>query len=352
MYLYCIESEFQSFRFNDQGVWGRGVMIELNDKINSALEIFKDKKILVVGDIILDKFVRGKVTRISPEAPVPVVDVHDEQYMPGGAGNVVSNILELGANVSIGGVIGDDFFGDQLTGIFKEMGADISGIIVDKKRPTSLKTRIIAEHQQVVRTDLESKAEIEADIADGIIKWIGSIIENIDGVVISDYGKGLITTNLIELIIKSARIKDIPVVVDPQVGHFFEYKGVTSITPNQKEAGEALKMVISDEESLAEVGKRLLKELGSESILITRGEKGMALFLKDGRIMNIPTLAREVYDVSGAGDTVVSIFTLGLTAGLDLYDSAVLSNYAAAVVVSKLGTATATIEEIKREILK
>lgn len=317
-----------------------------------ALNKFTDKKVLVVGDLILDKFVRGKVSRISPEAPVPVVDVVDEQYMPGGAGNVVNNILELGAHVYMGGVVGNDIFGGQLIKILKKIGSNVSGIMEDRHRPTSLKTRIIAEHQQVVRIDLESRDEIPQKLGAKLINWIKAVIEKIDGIVISDYGKGLVTSGLIESILTIAQGKNIPVVVDPQVGHFFEYKNVTSITPNVKEAGEALKVNIVDENTLIDAGKRLLEELDCESVLITRGEHGMSLFTKDGSVKHIETVAKEVYDVTGAGDTVSSVFTLGLTTGLDFYDSAVLSNYAAAVVVGKLGTATASVQDITREIQK
>lgn len=328
-------------------------MSSLNkENILRALDRFKDMKILVVGDLILDKFVRGKVSRISPEAPVPVVEVTDEEYMPGGAGNVVTNILKLGAQVYIGGVVGKDILGSQLKGILKDMGAEISGVNDDLTRPTSLKTRIIAEHQQVVRADLESKSEIPEDIALQITRWIDSIIDKVNGIVISDYGKGMVTSALIKHLLERAKGKDLPVVVDPQVGHFFEYKNVTSITPNVKETSEALKAAIETDMDLDNAGKKLIEELCAESILITQGEKGMSLFLKDGSVRNIPTSAKEVYDVSGAGDTVISVFTLGLTAGLDFFHSAVLSNYAAAVVVGKLGTATASIEELIREIEK
>lgn len=320
--------------------------------IIDALENFKDKKILVIGDLILDKFIRGRVSRISPEAPVPIVEITDEQYMPGGAGNVVNNILALGAGVYIGSVIGSDIFGKQLIKILEELGADVTGILMDSNRPTSLKTRIIAEHQQVVRADLESKDEIPQSLVLKLVNWIKTIIEKVDGIVISDYGKGLITTELIENIIEVVKKKKIPVVVDPQVGHFFEYKDVTSITPNVKETESALKLNIENETALIEAGKRLIKELNCDSVLITRGEQGMSLFMRDGSIKHISAAAKEVYDVTGAGDTVASVFTLGLTAGLDFYYSAVLSNYASAVVVGKLGTATASLEEIRREIEK
>jgi D-beta-D-heptose 7-phosphate kinase/D-beta-D-heptose 1-phosphate adenosyltransferase len=322
------------------------------DKLIQGLDNFNGKTVLVIGDLILDKFVRGRVSRISPEAPVPVVEITEEEYMPGGAGNVVSNIISLGGKVSMCGIVGEDNFGQQLISELSGMGSDVSGILKDETRPTSQKTRIIAEHQQVVRADLESKEEIDERFETELVSWIESIISKIDGVVISDYGKGLVTSNLIEKVIEHTNGKNIPVVVDPQVGHFFEYKNVTAITPNVKEAGEALNIRITDEEKLEYAGRKLLEDLNCDLVMVTRGEKGMTLFYKSGEIKNIPTMAPEVYDVSGAGDTVSSVFTLGVTAGLDYYDAAVLSNYAAAVVVGKLGTATTSIEEIKKEMEK
>ncbi|MFC2062174.1 D-glycero-beta-D-manno-heptose-7-phosphate kinase [Elusimicrobiota bacterium] len=314
------------------------------------LNQLRQKKILVVGDLIIDKFVTGKVNRISPEAPVPVVNITSEKYMPGGAGNVVNNLLSLDAKVCIGGVVGDDILGDKLIEMLESEGAETKGILKDKDRPTSVKTRIIAEHQQVVRTDRESKEEISEDLVLELNSKLSPMIENIDGVVISDYGKGLITKKLVNNILESAISRKIPLIVDPQVGHFFDYKNVSSITPNAKEAGEALKIKIEDENTLTEAGNKLLEELKCDSVLITRGEQGMTLFESGSDIRHIPTVAKEVYDVTGAGDTVASVYILGLAAGLGFYQSAVLANYAAAVVVGKLGTATVSIDELKQEI--
>jgi len=318
--------------------------------LSKALENFKGKKVLVVGDLILDRFITGVVSRISPEAPVPVVEVRKEEHMPGGAGNVVCNLVKLGANAVVSGVVGRDFYGKELISLLQETGADISGIVKDSGRPTSIKTRIIAEHQQVVRTDKESREELDGKYTERLIKKLDSEIKNIDGIIISDYGKGLITTKLIEGILSFSRKKDLPVVVDPQIGHFFEYKKVTSITPNIKEAGSALNMDITDSKTLMSAGEELLRQLECETVLITRGEEGMSLFYSDGYSEHIPTAAKQVFDVTGAGDTVASVFTLGLASGLNYFDSAVLANFAAAVVVAKLGTATATKDEILREM--
>ena len=321
-------------------------------KLIRASSKFKDKNILVVGDLILDKFVTGRVRRISPEAPVPVVEITSEIFMPGGAGNVACNITKLGAGVSLVSAVGNDLYGRELLKQLGKVGSVVDGVIVDRARPTSVKTRIIAEHQQVVRTDMESKDEISSRLTSRLIKNAVRSVHNADGIVISDYGKGLITSGLIGALLSEAAKKGIPVVVDPQVGHFFEYRDVTSLTPNINEASSALNTEIYDLESLLAAGRELIDKLGSRTLLITRGEEGMSLFYNDGRVEHIPTMAREVFDVTGAGDTVSSVFTLSLASGLDFLDAAVLSNYAAAVVVGKLGTATVTRREIIEEMEK
>ncbi|MFW6134976.1 MAG: D-glycero-beta-D-manno-heptose-7-phosphate kinase [Elusimicrobiota bacterium] len=326
-------------------------MEEAKRLINNLKKI-KSKNMLVIGDLILDRFIRGKVSRISPEAPVPVVEVNGEEEMPGGCGNVVCNLLNLNAKVHVGGVIGDDLNGRLLLNLLDKNRADVSGIHKVKNRPTSIKTRIIAEHQQVVRTDREIKDEIDAGLVKKIIKWMDSLMGEIEGIIISDYGKGLITTELIDKICSTAFEKNIPVVVDPKVGHFFEYKEVTSITPNLKEIQQALNINIVDEKTLIQAGNKLLEALQCKSVLITRGEQGMSLFEPGKKARHIPTMAKEVYDVTGAGDTVISVFGLGLAAGLDYYPAAQIANYAAAVVVGKLGTASASEKEIIKEIEK
>jgi len=318
--------------------------------LKRSLNRFSSARILVIGDLILDRFVRGTVSRISPEAPVPVVDITEDEYMPGGAGNVVNNMLLLGASVYVCGIVGKDAAGRQLKELLRQEGADISAILSDGSRPTSLKTRIIAEHQQVVRADMESKDEISSSFVDKLKKYIQDIIKDVDGVIVSDYGKGVVTSDLIRTVIEGSVKRSVPVVVDPQKGHFFEYSNVTSLTPNVREAGEALHVEITDSKQLLSAGKELLRKLNAESVLITRGEEGMSLFLKDGKVRHIPTMAIEVYDVSGAGDTVASVYTLGLSTGLPFYESALLANYAASIVVGKLGTATASVKEILHKI--
>ncbi|MGM0568809.1 MAG: D-glycero-beta-D-manno-heptose-7-phosphate kinase [Elusimicrobiota bacterium] len=316
----------------------------------SVLSKFGDFKILVAGDLMMDKFVKGSVSRISPEAPVPVVRIRDEKYVPGGAGNVALNIAGLGAGSYVASVVGEDLHGRSLVDKLNAAGCSTDCVLRDAGRPTTVKTRIIAEHQQVVRTDLESDGEISDEKAKELLLKIENIFDELDGVIISDYGKGMVTPVFIKGILKLAEKKSIPVVVDPQIGHFFEYKGVTALTPNTKEAREALKSEINSEESLARAGSELLKRLDCRAVIITRGEEGMTIFERGEAYRHIETAAREVYDVTGAGDTVAGVFTLGIVSGLDVYEAARLANYAAAVVVSKLGTAQVSVEEIKKEM--
>lgn len=321
-----------------------------NRNLIRAASGFNKKKILVVGDLMIDKFIRGKVSRISPEAPVPVVDVISEEYMPGGAGNVVLNLLRLGAGVSFISSVGKDYYGRSLINMLSDAGADTEGVLMTATRPTSVKTRIIAEHQQVVRFDREVPGEISSRLAGRLSLKAREAVRDSDGVVISDYGKGLITSSLIEIIIRESEKKKIPVIVDPQVGHFFEYSGVSSLTPNQKEAAAALNTEITGEESLIAAGLKLIEKLRSETLLITRGEEGMSLFYSSGEVRHIPSRAREVFDVTGAGDTVSGVFTLGLACGLEYFEAAAMANYAAAVVVGKLGTASVSLEELIKEM--
>lgn len=320
----------------------------MKTKLKAIINKFHKAKILVVGDLILDEFIWGKVDRISPEAPVPVVWVNSESFMPGGASNVASNIAALGGGASISGVIGSDKNGKTLLEELKRRNVDTSGIVTDVQRPTTLKTRIIAHHQQVVRVDREKNAAIDDNILEQLLSFIRQTIEEIDGIIIEDYGKGVIVPYLLSQIVPLARKHKKIITVDPKVSHFSYYSGVTSITPNEKEASGGAGIKIECEEDIDRVGKKLLKELSLESVLVTLGENGMRLFQKGGEspITHIPTVAQEVFDVSGAGDTVIAAFTLALTAGATKLEAAHLANFAAGIVVSKVGTAVVTKEEL------
>jgi D-beta-D-heptose 7-phosphate kinase/D-beta-D-heptose 1-phosphate adenosyltransferase len=314
---------------------------------------FKDTRSLVIGDFILDQFVWGNVQRISPEAPVPVVNVQRESYMPGGSLNVANNIRTLGGIVYPCGVVGRDLAGRMLLKAMRREGIETGGIIYDRLRPTSMKTRVIAHSQQVVRFDREKVDDISREDTRRILRFFRQEIPATDVVIIEDYGKGVIQPVLLKEVLKLARRYQKPVLVDPKEKHFSYYAGVTALTPNRNEAFAAYengRFHGHHSPSLEEVGRGLLRKLKCEAILITLGEDGMVLFEKQGSITRIPTTAREVYDVSGAGDTVIAVFGLALAARAKMREAAILSNLAAGIVVGKLGTAAVTREELREAI--
>jgi len=305
---------------------------------------FKDRNILVIGDIILDHYIWGKVTRISPEAPVPVVEVTRESFLLGGAANVAHNITSLGGRASVVGINGQDIAGEALMNILSQKGVNCDGIFTEN-RPTTVKTRVIAHNQQVVRFDREDKKYVDGKILKGILGYLNSVITLYDAVIVSDYQKGMVSSELIRDIVKKAKPKDMFIAVDPKVGHFDFYKGVSLITPNVMEASVGSHIEIKDDKTLLKAGKNLMKKLSCKAVLITRGEQGMSLFEKN-KVTHIPTVARKVYDVTGAGDTVISAFTLAYVSGADMEEAAVIANHAAGIVVGEVGTAVATPEQL------
>ncbi len=322
-------------------------------RLLACLERFGRARILVVGDFILDQFVWGTVKRISPEAPVPVVNVERESYMPGGSLNVAHNIVTLGGTVYPCGVVGRDLAGRMLLKSMRREGIETAGVIYDRSRPTSIKTRIIAHSQQVVRFDREKTGPISKEDQQGLLKFLKKRIPSVDVVIIEDYGKGVIQPGLAAEVVRTARKHGKPVLVDPKEKHFDYYRGATVLTPNRKEAYEAYRSFhprAEDELSLETVGFGLIRQIQSKALLMTLGEDGMALFEKKGKVTLIPTAAREVFDVSGAGDTVIASLALALAAGAALGDAAVLSNLAAGIVVGKLGTATAKLQELQAAV--
>ena len=310
------------------------------------IEQFPKTKVLVVGDIMVDRFIRGKVSRISPEAPVPVVKVKEDVDVPGGSGNVIMNLASLGAKVVACGIVGADPAGKSLLKKFGDMGMRTDGIKTDPSRSTTLKARVIAEHQQVVRFDYENSANISPDIQDEFERYIELVLPEVDGIILSDYGKGMITKRLLTYAISGARKLGKPVCVDPKIEHFQSYQKVTCITPNLSEALGGMRRTHLDKNGVLGLGKDILKKLGSDSVLITQGEEGMTLFEKK-KATHIPAKAQEVFDVTGAGDTVISVITLCLACGATMFQAAALSNIAAGIVVGKLGTATVSPEELK-----
>ena len=311
---------------------------------------FPKGKILVVGDLILDEFIWGKVNRISPEAPVPVVCVESESFMPGGAANVASNIAALGGEVYLSGVIGNDKNADILLNEMRKQRVDVGGVVIDGERPTIMKTRIIAHHQQVVRVDRERSEFMSDNIAGQILGYVRRKIDDVDAIIIEDYGKGVITARLLAKIIPMAKAHKKIIMVDPKVDHFSYYKGVTCITPNLQEAQEISGIKIKTEADITRVGKKIIKELNAQTVLLTLGEDGMRLFMKNGKTKHISTVAQDVFDVSGAGDTVIAAFALGLSCGAKPEDAAYIANYAAGIVVGKVGVAAITKEELTRKI--
>ena len=328
-------------------------MKHLNEKrLKRIVSSFDEAKILVVGDLILDEFIWGKVTRISPEAPVPVVWVDHENFMPGGASNVANNIRSMGGSVSLAGAVGEDHRGGILQSLLREKGVGCDGIYMDSGRPTTLKTRVIAHHQQVVRIDREAQQALPDEILKKIIQNVRDEIQNVDAIIIEDYGKGVVGPRLVKEIVKIAKKHKKIIAVDPKEDHFSYYKGVTTITPNHHEASSASGIPIKDDASLERAGKKLLKKLNCESVLITLGENGMCLFEKGKRMVKIPTLAQDVYDVSGAGDTVISTYTLARAQKATALEAAHLSNCAAGIIVGKIGVALTNSAELVIRVKK
>ena len=320
-------------------------------KLESILKGFSKVKLLVVGDIMMDRSVSGKVSRISPEAPVPVVLFESEGFILGGAANVAHNIRSLGGFVSLCGVLGNDDNGRRIYKRIVEKGIQTQGIFLEQGRQTTVKTRIIAHHphyQQLVRVDRETTDHPKISTSRNLSKFLMDKIRDFDGIVISDYGKGLMTRNLIQTIIKRAKKFKKFIMVDPKVKNFFFYKGATVITPNTNEASEASRIPVIDQSSVEKMGRELLKRLSCDALVITQGEKGMTIFEPHQKPYPVPTVAKEVYDVTGAGDTVIGTMALALGAGprVSVKDAASLANYAAGIVVGKVGTATVSKEEL------
>lgn len=311
---------------------------------------FKDRNILVIGDLILDHYIWGKVSRISPEAPVPVVEVTRESFMLGGAANVAHNIVSMGGRAAVIGVGGRDVAGETLIGMLKQKGVNCDGIFVEN-RPTTVKTRVIAHNQQVVRFDREDSKYVGGKILAGVLSYINTVRDGHHAIIVSDYKKGMVSRELIKGLLRktakgpgSGRAGTF-VAVDPKIGHFDMYKGVSLITPNVMEAASGSNIEIRDEKTLLNAGRSLMKKLGCAAVLVTRGEQGMSLF-QNREVTHIPTVARKVYDVTGAGDTVISAFTLAYTSGASMEEAAIIANHAAGVVVGEVGTAVATPEQI------
>ena len=309
---------------------------------------FPSGRVLVVGDIMLDEFVFGTVGRISPEAPVPVVVVTRDARIPGGAANVARNLAGLRAGVELAGLLGNDAAGRDVTRMLRKQGIGVSAVVTDPDRPTTVKTRVIAHSQQVVRVDRERKALPSRKTHDGLLGKVLAALEGVDGVVFSDYGKGALSEELVRRVIAAARRKGLFVAVDPKRTDFSFFGGCSIITPNKGEAQAALGgRELRDDIEVWEGGRVLLRKSRAQAVLITRGEEGMTL-VERGRkaCFHVPALAREVFDVTGAGDTVIGTLAACLAAGASMREAAVLANVAASVVVGEVGTAPITVEKL------
>ena len=344
---------------------GRGMMNKA--QLKAAVRGFGKARILVIGDLILDEYVFGDVERISPEAPVPVVWAKRREFVPGGAANVASNLASLGADVTLCGVVGRDENRERLLKELRRRGIDTGGIITEQGRHTTLKSRLVARNQQLVRIDWEHVDPVKRLTSERINDFVSGRMKGFDALIIEDYGKGLFSDALLGTIISRARQKKKIITVDPKEDNFESYWGVTCITPNRKEAQNAvryLKMkddknsfhIYHDElkthEDIRKAGRAILDHLQLESLLITLGEDGMWLFEQGGRDEHIPTVAQEVFDVSGAGDTAIASFTLALACGAPKLAAAKIANFASGIVVGKMGTATTTQKELLEKIAR
>jgi D-beta-D-heptose 7-phosphate kinase/D-beta-D-heptose 1-phosphate adenosyltransferase len=331
------------------------IRVRERKKLESILKGFPKVKLLVVGDIMMDRSILGKVSRISPEAPVPVVIAEKEDFNLGGAANVAHNIRSLGGIVSLCGVVGDDENGQKIYRRMIEKGIQTQGIFFEPGRQTTVKTRIIAHHphyQQLVRVDRETTDRLHISISRNLTKFLKDKITDFDGIIISDYGKGLLTKKLIQTIIERGRKSKRLIMVDPKLKNFFFYKGATVITPNTNEASEASRITAKDQSSIERIGRNLLKRLKCNALVITQGEKGMTIFEPHQEPYPVPTVAKKVYDVTGAGDTVIGTMALALGTGpgVSVKDAASLANYAAGIVVGEVGTATVSKDELLKVI--
>ncbi len=320
--------------------------------VRHLLNAAKTSRVLVVGDVMLDQFIWGSVARISPEAPVPVVDFERESFMPGGAANAARNLTALRANAELFGTVGHDHAAEQLKQLLKEQHIGCNGLLAHAARATSLKTRIVAHKQQVVRIDRETRDGLEGPPMNRLLAAFKARLKKADAVIICDYGKGVITQQLLNEIKALCRARGVWLSLDPKPYHL-NLSGLSLITPNRKEAFELAKIPDTTRNSnpladknLMAVAECLHRELRPAVLLITLGELGMLLCERDKKPFHIPTVAREVFDVSGAGDTVIATFTLAIAAGASSLEAAIISNHAAGIVVGKIGTATVTPDEL------
>jgi len=323
-------------------------MISLSkDRLRSLVEALQGRRVAVLGDLMLDRYYWGSVKRVSPEAPVPVVEVESEQVRFGGAANVANNIKALGGSAVLIGLIGEDHPGATFLEMMAEQGLDNSCVLRDPSRPTTIKTRVIAQGQHVVRIDNESKAACSEERAARIVDAVRGTIDSLDAIIIEDYNKGVVSKELIHDLVTLATEHRKVIAVDPKFDNFLEYKNVTVFKPNRREAEEVLGGRLRSVEDVERAGKELLKLLEAENVLLTRGEDGMSLFEANGGVCHLPSVATNVQDVSGAGDTVISTLTMALVSGANIREACVLANCASGVVVGAVGIVPIRPDELR-----
>lgn len=315
-----------------------------------GIDAFAGKRVLVIGDVMLDELVRGDVTRISPEAPVPVLAVSGRTSAAGGAANAAANVASLGGKVTLVGVVGDDEAGRQLASRLSEASIDAKGLVIDPSRPTTQKTRIVARNQQIVRIDSESSTPLGLETEAAVVAAVAAMLEAADACIVSDYAKGVITPRVVRELVAGARVRGIPVVVDPKRKDFSVYAGATVVTPNTGELEAAAGRSCATTEDVLAAAGSLMGPLGGAALLATRGASGMSLFEAGRAPVHVPARARAVFDVTGAGDTVVGTIALALACRIPLHEAIELASAAAAIVVSKVGTATVSLAELRAEL--
>ncbi len=313
------------------------MVVFTEQRIDALLSAVRSKTIAVVGDVMIDRYIWGSVNRVSPEAPVPVVEVESESSRLGGAANVANNITALGAKALLVGVVGNDRSGEEFRAILERQGTSAEGIVTDAARPTTVKTRVIAHNQHVVRIDSEEKKDVPEEVQERLFAVLEQRIGSLDAIIIEDYNKGVVVKSLIRRIIDLANKHKKIVTIDPKFHNFFEYTNVTVFKPNKKETEEALGTKLRNDDEVIAAGRTLLEKLKAENVLLTRSEKGMSLFEQNGTITHIPTKARNVADVSGAGDTVIATLTAMMASGATFTESSALANYAGGIVCGEVG---------------
>lgn len=321
-----------------------------SDRFEEIVQGFSGKRVAVIGDLMIDRYLWGSVRRISPEAPVPIVDIESETIALGGAANVGNNLFYLGVIPLMLGVVGNDTIGNVLIEILTNNQMPTDGIIKDPSRQTSEKTRVIAHDQHVVRADRESRYDIGENVQKALLNHLESVIDTVDAVILQDYNKGVLTADVIHGSIDIANRHNKPIAVDPKINCFFEYRDIALFKPNTREIEQAMGVVLGDDDHLAEVGRKLCERVNCKYLLITRGEKGMMLFDGTGTYFNVPTRARKIHDVSGAGDTVISTMIAAMVGGANVKEAAALANQAAGVVCEEVGITPITLDKLRQAI--